>query len=151
MMNPGGVWLMGAMTDDGGYAALSRYVYQSGGFGNLTAHYSVNPEGGLGVNNRAGVRFIVTDEQLILEEEKIQADWEQNDSAKPDYIKNKPEITAPYELPEASANTLGGVKVGENLTVSNGVLKSKYPTVYMGAAPPSSGFKDGDIFILTVS
>jgi hypothetical protein len=106
MMNPGGVWLMGAMIDDG-YAALSRYVYQSDLTGVPQWHYSVNPEDGLGANNRAGVRFIVTDEQLILEEEKIQADWMQNNSAKPDYIRNKPVITI-GSTPPAS-----GIKDGD--------------------------------------
>jgi hypothetical protein len=138
MMNPGGVWLMGAMTGDDGYAALSRYVYQSGSFGNLITHYSVNPEDGLGVNNRAGVRFIVTNEQLILEEEKIQTDWMQSNSAKPDYIRNKPTI------PAAQVQ----VDWEQDDEEEPDFIKNK-PVITVGSTPPTSGVKDGDIFIKT--
>ena len=37
-------------------------------------------------------------------------------------LTNKPTIPAAYELPTASATTLGGVKVGSGLSITNGVL-----------------------------
>ena len=39
-------------------------------------------------------------------------------------LKNKPTIPAAYELPIASATTLGGVKVGSGLSITNGVLNA---------------------------
>ena len=39
-------------------------------------------------------------------------------------LKNKPTIPAAYELPVASATTLGGVKVGSGLDITNGVLSA---------------------------
>ena len=39
-------------------------------------------------------------------------------------LKNKPTIPAAYELPTASATTLGGVKVGSGLSITNGVLSA---------------------------
>ena len=56
---------------------------------------------------------------------QIQSDWNQADTTKADYIKNKPTIPAPYVLPTASANDLGGIKVGTNLSIdANGVLSA---------------------------
>ena len=55
---------------------------------------------------------------------QIQSDWNQSDNTKVDYIKNKPTIPPAYTLPAATANDLGGVKVGTGLTIdSNGVLE----------------------------
>lgn len=39
-------------------------------------------------------------------------------------LTNKPTIPAAYELPTASATTLGGVKVGSGLDITNGVLSA---------------------------
>lgn len=39
-------------------------------------------------------------------------------------LTNKPNIPAAYELPTASATTLGGVKVGSGLDITNGVLSA---------------------------
>ena len=39
-------------------------------------------------------------------------------------LKDKPTIPAAYELPVASATTLGGVKVGSGLDITNGVLSA---------------------------
>lgn len=39
-------------------------------------------------------------------------------------LTNKPTIPAAYELPTASATTLGGVKVGSGLSITNGVLSA---------------------------
>ena len=39
-------------------------------------------------------------------------------------LTNKPNIPAAYELPVASATTLGGVKVGSGLSITNGVLSA---------------------------
>lgn len=39
-------------------------------------------------------------------------------------LKNKPNIPDAYELPVASATTLGGVKVGSGLDITNGVLSA---------------------------
>ncbi len=47
-----------------------------------------------------------------------------------------------YVLPVASGDTLGGVKVGTNLTISNGVLSSK-DTTYSNFVKSGSGAKAG--------
>ena len=39
-------------------------------------------------------------------------------------LTNKPTIPAAYELPVASATTLGGVKIGNGLSITNGVLSA---------------------------
>ena len=39
-------------------------------------------------------------------------------------LSDKPSIPEPYELPVASATTLGGVKVGSGLSITNGVLSA---------------------------
>ena len=39
-------------------------------------------------------------------------------------LKDKPSIPAAYELPTASATTLGGLKVGSGLSITNGVLSA---------------------------
>ena len=56
-----------------------------------------------------------------------QSDWNEADTESPAYIKNKPSIPSPYSLPIASAETLGGVKVGENLSIDpqTGVLSAQ--------------------------
>ncbi len=48
---------------------------------------------------------------------QIPSDWNQNNPDAVDFIKNKPTIPAPYSLPIASANVLGGVKVGTGLSI----------------------------------
>ena len=61
-------------------------------------------------------------------------------------------IGAPYDLPIASANTLGGIKVGDNLSIDqNGVLSAQASSpdeVQIGGDTPSSG-SDIKIFIDT--
>lgn len=66
------------------------------------------------------------------------ADWTQTTTTDPEYIQNKPFNTigsglsvtsgvlnaSTYSLPTASSTVLGGVKVGANLTITNGVLSS---------------------------
>ena len=55
-------------------------------------------------------------------EVNVQPDWAQTDNTADDYIKNKP---TEYTLPVASASTLGGIKVGNNLSIdANGVLSA---------------------------
>ena len=55
-------------------------------------------------------------------EVNVQSDWNQTDTSADDYIKNKPSA---YSLPIASASTLGGIKVGSNLSIdSSGVLSA---------------------------
>lgn len=49
--------------------------------------------------------------------ENVQSNWDETDNQSPQYIQNKPNIPAPYSLPVASAETLGGVKVGDNLSI----------------------------------
>ena len=66
---------------------------------------------------------------------QIQSDWNQADTTKADYIKNKPTIPAPYVLPTASANDLGGIKVGTNLSIdANGVLSASIAANNISAA-----------------
>lgn len=56
---------------------------------------------------------------------QVQSDWNQANNTKPDFIKNKPTIPSPYTLPAATAETLGGVKVGANLSITEeGVLSA---------------------------
>ena len=58
-------------------------------------------------------------------EQNVQADWMQGDPDADSYIKNKPTIPTPYNLPMASREKLGGVKVGRNLTIdSDGTLNA---------------------------
>ena len=54
----------------------------------------------------------------------VQSNWNESDSESPQYIQNKPSIPAPYTLPTASAETLGGVKVGTGLSIQDGVLSA---------------------------
>ena len=66
---------------------------------------------------------------------QIQSDWNQADSTQADYIKNKPTIPAPYTLPAATANDLGGIKVGTNLAIdANGVLSASIAANNISAA-----------------
>ena len=51
------------------------------------------------------------------------------DQVKPDGTLNVTEPT-PYTLPTASADTLGGVKVGTGLSITDGVLSATEPTPY---------------------
>lgn len=50
----------------------------------------------------------------------------------------------PYELPVASAETLGGVKVGNNLTIADGVLSAPAYTLPTASADTLGGVKVGD-------
>lgn len=60
----------------------------------------------------------------------VQSDWNQTDDKKEDYIKNKPSIPAPYTLPVATADILGGVKVGDGLMADEaGKLSLNIPVI----------------------
>ena len=54
----------------------------------------------------------------------VQSNWDEDNSESPQFIQNKPSIPAPYSLPTASAEVLGGVKVGSGLTIEDGVLSA---------------------------
>ena len=55
-------------------------------------------------------------------EKNVNADW--NATEGDALILNKPTIPSEYTLPTASADTLGGVKVGSRLTITDGVLSA---------------------------
>lgn len=57
-------------------------------------------------------------------EVNVQANWNETNTSSDAYIQNKPTIPEAYSLPTASADTLGGIKVGANLTMTNGVLSA---------------------------
>lgn len=69
-----------------------------------------------------------------------QADWNEGDGSKPAYIKNKPSIPEPYSLPAATAQILGGVKIGDGITaqedgtisVPNAVRSTSIDTIWKG-------------------
>lgn len=46
-----------------------------------------------------------------------------------------------YTLPTASSSILGGIKVGENLTIENGVLSAQAG----GYSPPEGGIPNSDL------
>lgn len=46
---------------------------------------------------------------------------------------------SPYSLPTAAANTLGGIKVGSNLSISNGVLSANTPIITLQTTDPGEG------------
>jgi hypothetical protein len=55
----------------------------------------------------------------------VQSDWTQSDVNALDFIKNKPTIPPAYTLPTASPTVLGGIKIGNNLSIdANGVLSA---------------------------
>jgi hypothetical protein len=60
-------------------------------------------------------------------------------------------LEASYTLPTASATTLGGIKVGNNLTITDGVLSANQQySITISSSGPSGG-ADGDIwFVYTV-
>lgn len=63
-------------------------------------------------------------------EVNVQADWNQADTSADDYIQNKPTIPGPYTLPPATTSTLGGIIVGNNLTVAaDGTLSANGGTL----------------------
>lgn len=57
--------------------------------------------------------------------ENVQSNWDETNTESPQYIQNKPSIPAPYSLPTASAEVLGGVKVGSGLSIKDGVLSAR--------------------------
>ena len=68
------------------------------------------------------------------------------DQVKPDGTLNITE-PIPYELPVASADTLGGVKVGSGLSIADGVLSSTLPTASadtLGGVKVGSGLSIAD-------
>lgn len=59
---------------------------------------------------------------------------------------NVPWVQGSYTLPTASASTLGGIKVGDNLTITNGKLSAVKTQVYI-APDYTSGVKIGSITV----
>lgn len=55
-------------------------------------------------------------------------------------LKDKPDIPSAYTLPTASSNTLGGVKIGSNINVTDGTisLTKSNVTSALGYTPPAS-------------
>lgn len=55
-------------------------------------------------------------------------------------LSNKPTIPSAYTLPNATSSTLGGVKVGSNISVSNGIisLAKSNVTSALGYTPPTT-------------
>lgn len=52
-----------------------------------------------------------------------------------------------YSLPQATSSTLGGVKIGSNISVSSGVISLSKANVTnaLGYTPPSSSFSKAEI------
>ena len=74
----------------------------------------------------------------------VNADW--NATSGISSIKNKPTIPSAYTLPTASGSTLGGIKVGANLSINgSGVLSANVGgyTLPMAAANTLGGIKIG--------
>lgn len=63
-----------------------------------------------------------------------------------DDLTNKPTIPSAYTLPTASTTVMGGVKIGSNISVSNGVisLNKSNVTSALGYTPPASDTTYGD-------
>lgn len=61
-------------------------------------------------------------------------------------LSNKPTIPSAYTLPNATSSTLGGVKVGSNISVSDGTisLAKSNVTSALGYTPPASDTTYGD-------
>lgn len=55
-------------------------------------------------------------------------------------LKDKPDIPSAYTLPTASSNTLGGVKIGSNINITDGTisLTKSNVTSALGYTPPAS-------------
>lgn len=60
---------------------------------------------------------------------QTQSDWNQTTNTEVDFIKNKPTIPSAYTLPTAEAAVLGGVKIGDRLSIAAGVLSADVQTV----------------------
>lgn len=69
-------------------------------------------------HNNKGVLDGITSEKV--------SEWNNKSSFSGNYndLTNKPSIPSEYVLPEASSTTLGGVKVGTGLSITNGVLSA---------------------------
>lgn len=61
-------------------------------------------------------------------------------------LSNKPTIPSAYTLPNATSSTLGGVKVGSNISVSDGTISitKSNVTSALGYTPPASDTTYGD-------
>lgn len=57
-------------------------------------------------------------------QKNVQSDWGETNTSADGYINNKPEIPSEYTLPTASADTLGGVKIGSGITITDGVISA---------------------------
>lgn len=69
---------------------------------------------------------------------QVQSNWNETNTSSKAYIQNKPTIPEAYSLPTASADTLGGIKVGTNLTITDGVLSADAAS-YENKAAASGG------------
>lgn len=92
------------LTNDSGFVEDSSYVHTDNNYTNAEKSKLSGIASGAEVN--------------------VQSDWNVTDNTSDAYIKNKPTIPSPYELPTASASTLGGIKVGTGLAIENGVLST---------------------------
>lgn len=70
------------------------------------------------VENNAAAKVDLSDYAKSADLSSVATSGSYND------LKDKPSIPAAYELPVASATTLGGVKVGSGLDITNGVLSA---------------------------
>ena len=61
-------------------------------------------------------------------------------------LSNKPTIPSAYTLPNATSSTLGGVKIGNNISVTNGTISLSQTDVTsaLGYTPPASDTTYGD-------
>lgn len=100
---------------------VDKFIVQENEPGASTTAAWFNPADGK-------LRFFVNGEWKALTDEntQIQSDWNQSDNTKVDFIKNKP---TPYTLPAATADALGGVKVGNGLSVTGDGTLSGYKVV----------------------
>jgi len=66
----------------------------------------------------------ISDHAASDAEKNVQPDWNQTDNTQDDFIKNKPTISGDYELPVASDTVLGGVKIGDRISIVDGVISA---------------------------
>jgi hypothetical protein len=76
----------------------------------------------------------------------VQADWNQTNNTSLNFIQNKPTIPPAYTLPTASSSVIGGVRIGDNLSIDvNGILSANAGGYTLPAATGSTlgGIKIG--------
>lgn len=74
-----------------------------------------------GLNNRISLSSV----------SPVNPDWDEDDPGSLSFILNKPSIPSPYTLPVATESTLGGVKVGDNLTIDPDGTLNAVPGAYV--------------------